>query len=708
MPITYNSNHKMLVIRTEKSAYAVQVNPDGYLSNLYWGPMISRDNDFPVSDVRYGRCGARISARRIREEYSCWGGIFSEEPCIKVLYPDNVRDVEAVYVSHSISEDKMSAVITLKDIAYDLYIDLCYKIYTGLDIIDRHAVIRNRMDKPVKLENAASAVWYMPDDLIDYRLTYMTSRWGREYDIQRIEVPTGGKFVIDSRSGVSNSHMYPYFGLDEGSATERDGKYWFGTLQWSVNHKITVENDDFIGITRVTGGINDFDFDWQLDPGCEFETPIFTCGFTERGFGGASRMLHDYQRLYINPRAYAEKPLPVIYNSWCAFEFDVDAAKIGELAEIAAKIGVELFVIDDGWFGTRTSDKAGLGDWYPDPNRFPEGLGPVIKQVNDLGMMFGIWVEPEMVNPDSELYRAHPDWVISFPTRNRELSRSQCILNIARDDVKEFIIGFLDKLLSENNIGYLKWDMNRFVSQPGWDSVPECRQRGFWYTYGKNLHDIFRYINEKFPDVIVENCASGGLRADLAMTNYCSRLNRSDNQDPLDELYLHEGFTYVNRSRSAGGAGHIGADGYGINRRFAPLEYRARIGMMGSLGMSLDLRKCDEERLAKLTEFVRIYKELRQTVQTGDLYRLVSAREDDYCAYEFVSRDGSEAVVFIFGKSMNYQRSFPRLKLDGLDPAAEYSVEGYRDMSGEGLMNIGLRFSLRGDFDSKLIRIKRK
>ena len=718
MSIHFQDKLQLFTIRTPQTAYAVQINPEGRLTNLHWGGMIPRDEDFPAGDMTYRRIGLtkQASLRQIRNEFTGWGGQFYGEPALKVIFADGVRDLELVYADHRISADGRTLVITLRDDHYALEVDLRYETFPELDIINRQTIIRNTGREAVTVESAQSAVWYLPDQG-EYRLTHLASCWGREYEISRLPL-TRTRIVLDSRSGVSNSHQLPYFALDEGGrATEESGQVWFGALQWSGNWKIAVEKDS-IGVVSVTGGLNDFDFAWDLKPGTSLETPVFTAGYTTAGFGGASRLLHDYQRLYLNPRSWADKPLPVVFNAWAAFEFNINEQLMMALAEKAAGLGVELFVMDDGWFSTRDDEKSGLGDWIPSPTKFPHGLKPLIAKVNSLGMQFGLWVEPEMVNPDSELYRQHPDWILHFPTRERELYRHQCVLNLAREDVKQFIIDFLDDLLDNNNLAYLKWDMNRLFTQPGWPEAPLNEQKGFWYRYVRNFYAIFEHLNQKYPNVILENCCSGGLRADLGMTRYCTRVNRSDNQDPLDELKLHEGYTYINRSRSAGGGGHVSRSGSGVNRRQTSLRYKAHIAMLGSFAICLDLRQSSAVELAELTGLVRQQKSIRATVHLGDQYRLASARENPYACFEYVSRDRRQAVLLLYGQSMQFAGVLPRIRLAGLDPQAIYRVENWQpaaqpdqpdrpepgqSLSGQALMEIGLRLTLTGDFDSRLV-----
>ncbi len=712
MSISFREDYKMFVLRTARAAYALRIEEDGHLCQAYFGPNLDRDSELLLQHPRDGFSHgprqmksefARLAPRKYREEYPAWGGKFYGEPALKLTFADGTRDCELVYRRHEISADQNKLIITVADEFYALEVDLVYEIYDGLDLISRHSVIRNLTGAPVVIKSAMSATIYTNDHQ-PCRLSYMTSSWGREYQLHRTMLE-GQKIVMDSRTGLPNTDFYPYFALDDGTAQEQTGQVLFGVLHWSGNIKMTVETHH-AGYVSVTGGFNDFDFSWKLESGESFDTPVLTLGYSMEGFGGASRMLHDYQRNVLGPAAYRNKPLPALYNSWWAFEFDVHEDQVEPLAAKAAELGVELFVIDDGWFGRRNGEAAGLGDWYPSPEKFPHGLDPIIKTVHDKGMLFGIWVEPEMVNADSDLYRAHPDWVLHFPNRRLEEQRHQLMLNLARPDVLDFVINMLDELLSNHAIDYLKWDMNRFVSQAGWPDAPEGMAQSFWYTHVTNLHKVFRHLKERYPHVILENCASGGLRGDISMTEYCMRMNRSDNQDPRDELFLHEGFTQVLRTMQAGGAGHLGKVPHGINGRAAPLDFRGRIGLMGSLGISIDLRTMSDSDFEGFKKYIKLYKEVRQTVQCGDLYRLVSPRESNMAAFYFAAKDRQEAVLLVFGLNLDFRQAFPKLKLYGLDPDSMYEVEGVGLRSGQLLMTAGLEFDLRGDYDSRMFRIR--
>jgi alpha-galactosidase len=463
---------------------------------------------------------------------------------------------------------------------------------------------------------------------------------------------------------------------------------------------------------RVTGGLNDFDFSYPLKPGEHFETPPYYGGFSAEGFGGASRSLHRLETNEILPDHANPHPRPVLYNSWEATEFNVNEQSQKQLAEKAAKIGVERFVMDDGWFGARNNDRAGLGDWVVNKTKFPNGLQPLIQYVNSLGMDFGLWFEPEMVNPDSDLYRKHPDWAMHFPGRPRSESRNQLVLNMARDDVKQYILDAMNKVLSENNIKFIKWDMNRHFSEPGWPEVPIPEQKEIWVKYVRNVYDIMDQLRAKHPGLEIESCSGGGGRVDLGVLQRVDEVWTSDNTEAFDRLKIQEGFTYAYSPKVM--MAWV-TDVPNMNGRSTPLKYRFLVAMQGSLGIGSNLNKWSNEDFDLATKMVAYYKEIRPTVQMGDLYRLWSPRQGELTANEYVSRDGKQAVVFAVLHSQQYNNPAPELRLRGLDPAAIYSVKRIDDKladpnstySGSYLMNHGIELKLNGDYDSTSVRFER-
>src|SRR6185437_14948403 len=429
-----------------------------------------------------------------------------------------------------------------------------------------------------------------------------------------------------------------------------------------------------------------------------FQTPYFYGGYSDHGIGGASRLMHRLEIDSILPHAPTPKLRPVLYNSWEATEFRVDEAGQIALAEKAASLGVERFVMDDGWFGQRKDDHAGLGDWYVNPQKFPHGLKPLIDRVHALGMDFGLWVEPEMVNPDSDLYRKHPDWVLNFSGRPRSEERNQLVLNLARDDVKDYVLGVLDKLLTENDIAFLKWDYNRNWSEPGWDQLPAAEQKKVYVTFTQNLYTILAELRKKHPNVEIESCSGGGGRVDLGILRYADEVWPSDNTDPFDRLSIQDGFTYAYTPQVM--MAWVTDSPHWLNHRSTSLAYRMLSSMQGSLGIGADISKWNEQDTALAKRLIAAYHQVQPTITQGDLYRLISPRNgSEFSATQTVNAGKSQSVVFAFLHSTQEGRGFPVLKLKGLDPAANYaltSIEGKADSrtptvaSGAYWMNHGL------------------
>jgi alpha-galactosidase len=465
---------------------------------------------------------------------------------------------------------------------------------------------------------------------------------------------------------------------------------------------------------RVTGGFNPFDFGYRLNPGEQLETPPFYGGFTNGGMGEASRLLHRFERQFILPGGESAPVRPVLYNSWEATEFDVSEVGQLALAEKASKLGVERFVIDDGWFGQRKDDHAGLGDWYVNPEKFPHGLKPVIDRVHALGMDFGIWVEPEMVNPDSDLYRKHPEWAMNFPGRPRTEARNQLLLNLAREDVKEYVFQWLDQLVTNNDIAFLKWDYNRNWSEPGWDAVPITDQKKITVAYVHNLYDILDRLRAKHPKLEIESCSGGGGRVDLGILRRTEEVWPSDNTDALDRLTLQDGFTHAYSPGIM--MAWVTDVPNSMNGRSVPLKFRFLVAMNGSLGVGGNLNKWTPEEMQAASGFVAYYKRVRSTVQRGALYRLIAPEGSEFSANEYVSADGRQAVLFAFLHSQRFGTPFPTIFLRGLAEDALYHVQAIDSgqmqeigsASGAYLMHHGIDLKLRGDYDSTSVVLEKQ
>jgi alpha-galactosidase len=641
------------------------------------------------------------------EEFPGWGGPRYYEPALKITRGDGVRDLVLRYVSHKLAGDDLD--IVLKDINDPIEVTLHYHVYPDYGVLRRSATIRNGTQRALTVESAQSAVWNLPPG-DGYHLTYLTGRWAAESQINHEPIHEGQK-VLESRKGHTSHNFHPWFAIDAGDAGEEHGRVWFGALGWSGNWRITVEQTAYRQV-RVTGGLNSFDFSYPLKPGETLDTPPFYGGFSDGGFGAASRIQHRFTREQILPGGATSRLRPVLYNSWEATTFAVNEAGQKDLAAKAAKLGVELFVMDDGWFGARNNDRAGLGDWVVNPQKFPQGLKGLIDHVNGLGMDFGLWVEPEMVNANSDLYRAHPDWVISFPGRPRSELRNQMILNLARSDVKEHLFTLLDKVATENNVRYFKWDMNRAFTEPGWPEVTPAEERRLWVGYVRNLYEIFDRLRAKHPKLEIESCSGGGGRIDLGILQRVDEVWPSDNTEGFDRLRIQEGFSlaYPAKIMSA-----WVTDVPNMNARSVPLQYRFLVAMQGALGVGANLNKFTDQDSTLAASMIAAYKRIRATVQTGDLYRLLSPHTEDVNATQYVASDGKQAVLFAYRHSQQYRTDAPAVRLRGLDPQAVYKIESVNNKlaerqqqySGAYLMRVGLNLNLRGDYDATAVILDR-
>jgi alpha-galactosidase len=705
--VQYDEARKIWLLTTSQCSYAMGLDRSGYLQNLYWGAPLWRIQDIPAVATRRELSSFDPPTMLSTDEYPGWGGARYFEAALKITRDNGDRDLVLAYKSHANLANGVD--IELQDIKDAIAVTLRYRVYPAYGLISRSAVIHNRSTAPFVTESAQSAVWNLPAGE-GYRLSYITGRWAAESQLVREPIHTGMK-ILESRRGHTSHGLNPWFAIDPSDASEETGRVWFGALAWSGNWRITVEQTPYSQV-RVTGGFNTFDFAYPLKPGESLETPEFYAGFSENGFGGASRILHRFQREQILPGGAQSRLRPVLYNSWEATSFRVTEEGQKALADKAAKAGVELFVVDDGWFGRRDNDRAGLGDWFVNPLKFPQGMNGLIQHVNNLGMDFGLWVEPEMINANSDLYRAHPDWVMNWPNRPRTELRTQMVLNFARDDVKEHIFGVLDKLATEHNIRYFKWDMNRPFSEPGWPEAASGDQRKLWVKYVLNVYEVMDRLRAKHPKLEIESCSGGGGRIDMGILRRVDEVWPSDNTEAFDRLRIQEGFTqaYTPKIMSA-----WVTDVPNQNGRSTSLQYRFLVAMQGALGIGANITRWSDQEAAQAADLIAIYKRIRATVQTGNLYRLLSPSAGDVTANQYVSIDGKQSALFVFRHSQQYNTAPPTILLRGLDDWAIYQVrsfdnrpvDGLNEVSGAYLMKRGINFNMRGDYGSALVILER-
>jgi len=668
----------------------------------HWGATGDSDSaaDY-LAQPRGGRPSQAGALDGVPLVYPVFGYPTYKEPCLCVVYDDGCRIAQPIWRSARVVDGvagRLRLEIELVDPAYGLAMTLLFTPYPEYDVIERATRLENRGERPVQVERALSAGLALPPGCYDGWT--LQGQWGREFGVQRRRLGPG-KLVVESRRGFTSAEANPWFAITPaGEASEHYGPVWFGALAWSGSWftALEVERNDAV---NVVSGIQPFDFSWQLGPGERFETPALACGYARQGLGEASRLLHSFESGEVLPATHRDEPRPVLYNSWEATHFDVRVDKQMELARRAAALGVELFVVDDGWFGARNSDRAGLGDWVVNRDKFPHGLRELADGVHGLGMLFGLWVEPEMVNRDSDLYRAHPDWVLHFAGRERTEFRNQLVLNFAREDVRTNILGQLRAVLRDNAIDFVKWDHNRPYTEVGWPSAPAERQREVWVRHVYGVYEVFAALRGEFPRLLIESCASGGGRADLGILRLTDQVWTSDNTEAADRLFIQYGYSRSHAPRTM--VNWVTDVPNQQTGRVSPLEFRFHVAMQGVLGLGGDIARWSAEECAAARSLVDQYKRLRLVIQQGDQYWLIPPSPAGVCAVEYVARDRGTVALLLYQVRGVLGEGARRVHLAGLEPTRRYRREADGATStGAALMAAGVPAPLVGDWRSEL------
>jgi alpha-galactosidase len=697
--VFYHEATRTWLLVTPSTAYALRLVPgeagDATVRHVYWGPRLSVEPAAALPGWAGG--GDQLLGEELP---AAGGGQRFGPPGLQVEFGDGNRAVEWRYVSFTADGGQLR--ITLADRHYPLELELHYRTYPDTDVIERWVSLHHtgQLEDPIVIGHCDSAHWTLPVRPAP-RLSQVSGEWSAEFQLSRTPLPYGETTLV-TRRGITRHQRNPWLMIDPGDTTEEHGEVWSTALAWSGGWRLVAHRTLADQVT-VGGGAGQDGARWRLLPGQRWQSPVFAGLYTQDGFGGTSRAWHAYTRAHILP--HPDETRPVLYNSWEGTWFDVNETNQRELATVAAELGVELFVVDDGWFGGRTSDSAGLGDWWPNPARFPSGLAPLIAHVHGLGMRFGLWVEPEMVNPDSDLYRTHPDWVLHQPRRHRTEIRNQLVLNFARPEVAEWAHGWLDRLLTEHEIDFLKWDMNRAFTEAGWPEGDDPDR--LWIDHIRNVYAIIDRLRAGHPRLRIETCASGGGRVDLGILARTDQAWTSDNTDPTDRIAIQHGYTQVYPVITMGAWASENPNP--LTHREAPLRYRFHVAMAGALGISGNLRHWPTQERREAAGHVAAYKRIRHVVQHGRLYRLTPSRVDGVTAVQYVSEDGTEAVVLAWRPLARHGQPDPPLRLTGLDPNATYhQVETGTFHHGVVLLHHGLELRLpAGDQASALLHLRR-
>lgn len=678
----------LFVLDTENTTYAFSVMPSGHLEHLYYGGRMtlttSADGEIfrqkrefePGNAIVYSEKFPTEIPEDTCYEVSSLGHGDIREPFVEVIFPDGSRTCDFLFDSYEITNDKPPfdtlpgshadggcehLTITLKD--GELVLLLHYFVYSECDVITRSAKLINNGEKAVRLERLMS----MQLDVIANRVSVTTfhGAWAREMDKYTIDI-AAGKFVNESRAGCSSSRANPFFMVHSSGTDESNGDCYGFNLIYSGNHYEAVEVGAYDKV-RVVSGVNPQGFSYLLEKGEAFEAPEAVMTFSRCGFNGQSENMHRFVREHIVTGTWKNKRRPVLLNSWEACYFNISEQNLVPLAKAGKELGIELFVTDDGWFGKRNDDRHSLGDWTPSEKKLPKGLESLVKKITALGVRFGIWVEPEMVNVESELYKSHPNWVMQIPDRLHSEGRHQRILDLANPEVADHIIGAMTEVFSSGDITYVKWDMNRIFSDVYSPYLPAERQGETAHRYILGLYRIMKTLTEKFPNILFEGCASGGNRFDLGILCYFPQIWASDNTDAVSRLYIQEGYSYGYPQSVV--AAHVAASPNHQTLRETPLSSRFAVAAFGVLGYECDVRDLTSEQKKETAALIEQYKKWADVFQFGQFYRVRSGTVHEWWC---VSSDKKRAVCLLFKEIVKANTQSERVTARGLDPSYVY------------------------------------
>lgn len=587
--------------------------------------------------------------------------------------------------------------ITVEDKVAQLEIILSYTAFKEHAVLVRSAKVMNKSQGSVSIEKIMSLSLDFPTS--DYDLVHLNGTWAREAQITRESILPGIK-VLDSKRGASSHQQNPFFAIVDPYATEQQGEVFGFSLVYSGNFAAQIQMDAYNQL-RLNLGINPFQFSWKLGPGKEFQTPEVVMVYSQNGLTGMSQQYHSIFRKHLLRGKHQKTERPVLINNWEATYFDFDESSLLQIVEEASSLGIELFVLDDGWFGKRNSDTEGLGDWIVNRDKFPEGLLSFTEKIRNKNMKFGLWVEPEMISEKSDLYSQHPDWCLQVEGRGKSLGRGQYVLDFSRKIVRDYIEVVLTNVFSEAQVDYVKWDMNRHITEAFSLEYPAEQQREIYHRYILGLYDLLDRLITKFPNILFESCSGGGGRFDPGMLYYMPQTWTSDNTDPVSRLKIQYGTSLVYPIITMGA--HVSTSPNHQVGRMTSLEMRGAVALAGNLGYELNVVKMDGKEKNIIAKQVSFYKQHRNLIQFGDFYRILSPFEGNECSWMFVSEDKNEALIFYYKVLNQASEPLKILKMHGLDSEKNYYFEGEQmPVGGDELMNSGIYLpaNINGDFKS--------
>lgn len=717
--IAFDEKNKVFHLHNDQISYLISIEDGGTLSHLYFGKSIKAYHGelrYPRLDRGFsgnlpGSLDRTFSKDSLPQEYSSAGEMDFRTPAMIVRQPDGSNAVFLTYENYQIvpgkpelkglphawvknKDEAETLIITLKDKFSELRFDLLYTIYRDRSVIVRSTKVRNAGKETVKIEKVAS----MQMDFVDrdFDMITLPGAHAHERRVERNKV-NQGIHVYSSIRGTSSHQMNPFVALVDPDTNEFAGDAYGFAFVYSGNHKFEVEKDPYAQ-TRIVVGINDYNFSWMLNAQESFQTPEVLMVYSDQGLNKMSQAFHSIIHDRIMRSKYKDQVRPIVVNNWEATYFDFDEDKLKPIVDKAKELGIEMFVLDDGWFGHRDDDNSSLGDWQVFEKKFPHGLDHFANYVHQQGLKFGLWFEPEMISIDSNLYQKHPDYLMHVPGRTPSPARNQYLLDLGRAEVRNNIFDQMKAILDSGKIDYIKWDMNRHLSDIYQADLTADRQGEVYHRYVLGLYDLLEKIVDRYPDLLIEGCSGGGGRFDAGMAYYNPQIWASDDSDAIDRLSIQYGTSLVYPQSMM--TSHVSVSPNEQNGRITPFKTRGIVAMWGDLGYELDLTKLSESDQKAVAEQVAEYKKIRAVTQYGTFYRLKNAQEGNQCAWETVSPDKNEVILSTVKVMASAQPYFTKTKLVGLDPNKQYEDQASHQVyGGDELMNLGIYDPVEhGDF----------
>ena len=693
MSIIFDEKNRLFRLETANTAYQAGISETGHLLHLYYGDKSEDGCDYlyPLQDRGFSpnpyelREGRNWSLDQLPQELSTVNGGDYRISALDVCSDKGVIGSDLIYESHNIYKGKYrletlpsskgdeetasTLEIRLKDELTGIYVDLLYAVYEAEDIITRSLRVRNCSDSDMEIDKIASACLDIPYGITD--AIHFHGRHAMEMQKERVKLPFGITTFSSSRGMTSHQHN-PFVILLEKETNEDCGNCYGVMLSYSGNHSLSIEKDQSDSI-RIIAGINENHFCWSLEKGSCFEAPESILSFSSDGITKLSHSYHSFLRRYVIQRPDNEALKPVLLNSWEALYCDFDEEDILKLAAESRELGADLFVLDDGWFGNRVDDKRSLGDWYENPARFPNGLKATAEKIRSMGLRFGIWIEPEMISEESELIKEHPDWVLRIPGRKPTMGREQMVLDLSRKDVVDYLESVIGGLLENVPATYVKWDMNRGLSDLYSLKLEARKMRELPHRYMLGLYSLLSRLKERFPEVLFEGCAGGGGRFDAGMMSYFPQIWTSDNTDAIARLSIQSGasYGYPTCVQSA----HVSASPNHQTGRSTALGVRGMVAMSGNFGYELDPGKLSDDEKTEIKRQIELYREYEHILHDGRYYRLADADDGkEFAAWQHVSEDGSETILNLVVTNPQANANAMHIKLKGLNEGSAYTI----------------------------------